>query len=254
MGFFTGLQSPFTPLERRKLSNGVYIRTLFLYIYLMKNLFYKYIIPIFGFLLIYIIGFTCRKVLINREIEESLLEKGINPIYTFWHGRMLYFPYLYRFQNKHSILVSPSADGKIIGNLLNLFNFRITWGSSFKRGAAALSNLVWIVKEGNSIVLIADGSRGPVFKAQDGAIKIAKLTGVPIVPMTYTASMKKVFNSWDRFILPCPFSQIVVMYGEPIYVAADADRDVIESKREELEKRLKEITDYVDNYFLNLDP
>ncbi|OGW12521.1 MAG: hypothetical protein A2W77_06590 [Nitrospinae bacterium RIFCSPLOWO2_12_39_16] len=215
----------------------------------MKQFAYKYIIPFFGSVYIYIIGLTCRRIVINKEIEEFLLKQGINPIYTFWHGRMLYFPYLYRFQNKHHILASPSKDGEIIGNLLKIYGFNIVWGSTFKKGAKALLNLIRVIKNGDSVVLIADGSRGPAFKAQDGAIKIAKLTGIPIVPMTYSVSRKKVLNSWDRFVIPYPFSKIAVKYGEPVYVPPDADDEVMELKRQELEKKLNDITEFADKYF-----
>ena len=215
----------------------------------MKQFAYKYIIPFFGSVYIYIIGLTCRRIVINKEIEEFLLKQGINPIYTFWHGRMLYFPYLYRFQNKHHILASPSKDGEIIGNLLKIYGFNIVWGSTFKKGAKALLNLIRVIKNGDSVVLIADGSRGPAFKAQDGAIKIAKLTGIPIVPMTYSVSRKKVLSSWDRFVIPYPFSKIAVKYGEPVYVPPDADDEVIELKRQELEKKLNDITEFADKYF-----
>ena len=215
----------------------------------MKQFAYKYIIPFFGSVYIYIIGLTCRRIVINKEIEEFLLKQGINPIYTFWHGRMLYFPYLYRFQNKHHILASPSKDGEIIGNLLKIYGFNIVWGSTFKKGAKALLNLIRVIKNGDSVVLIADGSRGPAFKAQDGAIKIAKLTGIPIVPMTYSVSRKKVLSSWDRFVIPYPFSKIAVKYGEPVYVPPDADDEVMELKRQELEKKLNDITEFADKYF-----
>jgi len=215
----------------------------------VKQFAYKYIIPFFGSVYIYIIGLTCRRIVINKEIEEFLLKQGINPIYTFWHGRMLYFPYLYRFQNKHHILASPSKDGEIIGNLLKIYGFNIVWGSTFKKGAKALLNLIRVIKNGDSVVLIADGSRGPAFKAQDGAIKIAKLTGIPIVPMTYSVSRKKVLSSWDRFVIPYPFSKIAVKYGEPVYVPPDADDEVMELKRQELEKKLNDITEFADKYF-----
>jgi len=215
----------------------------------VKNFLYRRIIPFLVFIVLFFIGRTCRKVLINREIEKTLLDKGINPIYTFWHGRQLYFPYLYRFQNKHHTLVSPSKDGEIVGNLLKLYGFHIIWGSTFKKGAMALLSIVRIVKNGGSVALVADGSRGPAFKAQDGTIKIAKVTGVPILPITYNASRKKVLNSWDKFIIPYPFSEIVVIYGDPIYVPKDADNEAMEIKRQELEKKLNEITEHVDKYF-----
>jgi len=113
----------------------------------------------------------------------------------------------------------------------------------------ALLSIVRIVKNGGSVALVADGSRGPAFKAQDGTIKIAKVTGVPILPITYNASRKKVLNSWDKFIIPYPFSEIVVIYGDPIYVPKDADNEAMEIKRQELEKKLNEITEHVDKYF-----
>lgn len=215
----------------------------------MKQFAYKYLIPFLGSIFIYLTGLTCKRILINKDIEKTVLEKNQNRILTFWHGRMLYFPYLYRFQNEIYILVSPSRDGEIIGNLLKLYKFNVIRGSSFKSSVKALLNLVHIVKDGNSVALIADGSRGPAFEAQDGAIKIAKLTGKPIVPMTYNASRRKVLNSWDRFIIPYPFSKIVVVYGEPVFVPADSDDKTMEVKRQELEKSLKEITEYADNYF-----
>lgn len=215
----------------------------------MKQFAYKYLIPFLGSIFIYLTGLTCKRIIINREIEKTVLEKNQNRILTFWHGRMFYFPYLYRFQNEIYILVSPSRDGEIIGNLLKLYKFNVIRGSSFKSSVKALLNLVHIVKDGNSVALIADGSRGPAFKTQDGAIKIAKLTGKPIIPMTYNASRRKVLNSWDRFIIPYPFSKIAVMYGDPVYVPQDADDNVMEQKRVELEKRLNEITEYVDKYF-----
>ena len=216
----------------------------------MKNFLYKRIIPFFAFIVLFFIGITSRKILINRETEKTLLDKGINPIYTFWHGRELYFPYIYRFQKKHHTLVSPSRDGEISGNLLKLFGFHIVWGSTFKKGAMALLSIVRIVKNGGSVALAADGSRGPAFKAQDGTIKIAKVTGVPILPITYNASRKKVLSSWDKFIIPYPFSKIVVLYGEPVHVPKDADDEVMELKRQELERRLNEMTEYVDKYFI----
>lgn len=210
----------------------------------------RYLMPYVGFFLIYFIGATCRLKVLNRHIEDSLLDKKINPVYALWHGRLLYFSYLYRWQRKHNILVSPSPDGEIIGNILKLFGFFVIWGSSFKQGGRALLSLFRKARKSESVVLIADGSRGPAFIAQQGTISVSMLTGLPIVPMTYSADKKKILGSWDRLLIPFPFSNIVVIYGMPVYVPRDADIEMRELKRKELEDELNAITMQADRYFV----
>ena len=76
-----------------------------------------------------------------------------------------------------------------------------------------------------------DGPRGPRYQVQPGLVLVAKRTGAPILPMTFGAQWKRVLTSWDAFLLPLPFSRIVVVYGEPIYVPADASAADLEAKR-----------------------
>ena len=94
-----------------------------------------------------------------------------------------------------------------------------------------------------------DGSRGPVFKVQKGVIHLAKISGMPVQPLTYGAEKAIVLKSWDRFIIPHPFTRVVVIYGEPVYVHRDSSEDEIEEKRAELEKRLVEMTEKADHYY-----
>ena len=74
------------------------------------------------------------------------------------------------------------------------------------------------------------------------------ISGAPIIPVTYSAKRKKVFKSWDRFILPYPFTEVVVIYGEPLYLPRDATPDIVEEKRKDLEDRLNKITADADGY------
>jgi len=78
---------------------------------------------------------------------------------------------------------------------------------------------------------------------------LAKLTGRAVVPLTFSASKRKVFHSWDRFLLPYPFSKGVFIWGEPVYVDENAERALLEEKRILLENRLKELTEKADHYF-----
>lgn len=216
---------------------------------LFKRIFYKYIIPPAGMILITLIGMTCRTVFVDREFEQSLLDKHIGPVYALWHGRILYMPYLYKGERRIHCLVSPSIDGEIIARILRLFGMNVIRGSSYKGGGKAFRELIRIAKGGNSAAIIVDGSRGPAFKVQGGVAHLAMLGGVPILPLTFGAERAIVLKSWDRFVIPKPFSRLVVIYGEPLYVPRGSSEKEIEEKRLELERRLNEITEKADHYF-----
>lgn len=104
-------------------------------------------------------------------------------------------------------------------------------------------------KSGYDIAFTPDGPRGPGQKAQPGVIQIAKFTGLPIIPASFSASRRKVFASWDRFLVPIPFSRGVFIYGDPIFVEKNPDLDYAEEKRVHLEEILNRITDQADRYF-----
>ena len=215
----------------------------------IKKLLIKYVIPPIGMLIIYLLGITYMKEVVGRESEQSLITRGLNPIYALWHGRLLYLPFLYRWQERLYSLVSPSTDGEIIARTLSMFGVRAIRGSSYKSGSKAFRELIRIVRDKGRVFITVDGSRGPVFKVQKGILHLAKISGKPILPVTYGAEKAHVFKSWDRFIIPHPFTRLVVIYGEPLYVHRDSSEEEIEAKRVELEKRLSEMTERADHYF-----
>jgi len=214
----------------------------------MKKNLYKHVLPYILFVILYLIGKTLRVQIINRDVESRLEKQGKAIIYTFWHGRMLYFPYLYRFSNKSTILTSPSEDGEIVARTAKIFGFSSIRGSSFKKGGSALLKMTRSIKEGKAVTVVGDGSRGPLYKVQEGIINLAYLTGAPILPVVYGVKNKIQLNTWDRFIIPLPFSKIKVMYGDPVYVDKKTEEKKSKSKLEELEKKLKEITQAVDSW------
>lgn len=199
-----------------------------------------------AFLAVYLLSLTLRKRESNRHFEEESFSADRSPIYACWHGRLFYFPYIYRFRERFALLVSPSEDGEILDGIVRRFGFRTVRGSSYQRGTRALRELVRLGREGYSIGMIADGSRGPNRKAQMGSVQLAKLTGAPILPISLSFQWKKEFSSWDRFQLPLPFSKVFVFYGNPVRVPAEADGNTLEEKRRELEDRLNEVTAEAD--------
>lgn len=193
---------------------------------------------------------TLRPEYVQRQLEQQA-QGGRRPIlFAFWHGRMLYFMKLYEYLGARvTVLVSQSRDGELVTQLLSCFGFQTTRGSTSRGGARGLLAVVNKVRTGMHAAFTPDGPRGPRFQVQPGLVMVAKRTGAPILPMTFGAQWKRVLASWDAFLLPLPFSRVVVVYGDPIYVPADASAADLEAKRREVEASLRRITETADNYF-----
>ena len=194
---------------------------------------------------------TLRPECVQRQFEQQAQEDARTPVlFVFWHGRMLYFLKLYAHLGARvTILVSHSRDGELIAQLLSRFGLQTTRGSTSRGGARGLLAVVNKVRRGLHAAFAPDGPRGPRYRVQPGLILVAKRTGAPILPMTFGAQWKRVLASWDAFLLPLPFSRVVVVYGEPIYVPSDASASDLEAKRREVETSLRRITETADTYF-----
>ena len=193
---------------------------------------------------------TLRPEYVQRQVEQQAPGARTPVLFALWHGRMLYFLKLYEYLGSRvTILVSHSRDGELITQLLSRFGFQTTRGSTSRGGARGLLAVVNKVRSGSHAGFTLDGPRGPRYRVQPGLILVAKRTGAPILPMTFGAQWKRVLASWDAFLLPLPFSRIVVVYGEPIYVPADASASDLEAKRREVETSLRRITETADTYF-----
>jgi lysophospholipid acyltransferase (LPLAT)-like uncharacterized protein len=178
---------------------------------------------------------------------DALWRGGRPVIYAVWHGRILMLPYLYGRRRRVHVLTSHSRDGEILSRFVQGFGIRVVRGSSSRGGARALLALARLVREeGAEILVVPDGPRGPRHVAQPGAVLLAKVTGAPVVPVGFGATPSTVLRSWDAFLVPHPFAQAVVVFGNPIVVPHDADRDLVETKRRELEAALREITAAAD--------
>lgn len=191
---------------------------------------------------------TLRPVYVHKQFEHRVSEDGKPFLLAFWHGRMLYFIRLYS-HSSFTVLVSQSRDGEFISRILQRFGIHATRGSTNRQGMRGVLQMVKKLRQGYRGALTPDGPRGPRYQAHPGIVAIAKKTGSPILPVTYNAQRKHVLESWDGFIIPLPFSRVVVAYGEPIYVPSDASASMFRAKREEVEASLQRITAMADNYF-----
>jgi len=188
---------------------------------------------------------TLRVQVLRADIEDALRAQGRSVIYAFWHSQLLYLMYHYRGSGVR-ILVSHSRDGELLSRILQRFGLPSIRGSSSRVKRRNLLELVRETREGASAAIAPDGPRGPRHRAQPGIIALARLTGVPIVPVAVGARWKVEFHSWDRFLLPLPFSRVLLAYGEPVFVPPHADVALVEQKRQELESKLVKLTDEVE--------
>ena len=216
---------------------------------LKKNL-VAWVGPWLAYWTIKLLGRTVRFEVINPEIPKSFWERGIPFIIVFWHGRLLMIPHSYEGK-KVGFLASPHRDGQVVGKALQQFGFHMILGSTTRQGFSAFKKMFRALQNGSDVAVTPDGPRGPRYKAQIGVIELSRLTGRPIVPVTFGASKKIILGTWDRFLLPIPFSNGVFIWGEPIHVDLNGDRAHLEEKRSLLENRLNDLTEKADHYFNN---
>lgn len=205
--------------------------------------------PRLFYLLAHSIYRTCRITVIGKENEDQFLRQGKPSLFVSWHQGLLY--YVYHFRNRDGlIMVSRSKDGEIIDRVLKLFGFRSARGSSSRGGKEALQVMIETINRTQcSGGIVADAPRGPFGVAKIGIIKLAKETGMPLIPVMWWADRKIMFNSWDKTLLPMPFSRIIFFYDPPVLVSPETSNERMEEIRVELTDRLNEMHKQAREYF-----
>jgi lysophospholipid acyltransferase (LPLAT)-like uncharacterized protein len=188
---------------------------------------------------------TVRIRFVDRNIPEGLHAQGRNIIYAFWHGRQFLLFYAYR-NTGIVIPASESRDGEIQAGIIGRFGLGVVRGSSKRKGAQALLGLVDALRSGKDIAIAVDGPRGPVYEVKQGITYIAGKLSIPIVPLTMAAKRAWVLEKiWDKYLLPVPFTECVILYGEPISVNGTSE--------EELENKRRELTDALNRIMARAD-
>jgi len=151
-------------------------------------------VPRLGHWLTRLIAATMSFTYVNFEGYSARLDDGGQIILAFWHGRLMMMPYAYPGRGI-TVLVSRHRDGELVARAVRGFGIEAVSGSSTRGWFAGLKGLLKSVKEGRDLAITPDGPKGPRFKAQMGAIQIASRTGLPIIPMGFGASKKKLFQA-----------------------------------------------------------
>ncbi len=182
---------------------------------------------------------SCRLATDKHPASDLLIQDDVQQvIVALWHSSLIYSLFHFR-RFPATIMVSASSDGEWVARALRLWGQCPVRGSRLKGGLLAIKEMTKIIKTQKiNAGIVADGSTGPPCIAQKGAIILARDTGLPIIPIGVGAKPAYYFNSWDRLMLPLPFSRVVVVYGPPIYVDQNARGIRIERMRLKLEKEL----------------
>jgi lysophospholipid acyltransferase (LPLAT)-like uncharacterized protein len=207
-----------------------------------------------------LVWLTGRWEIKNAAVPERFWREGKPFIIGFWHGRLLILPAMWPRQSKISMLISMHRDGELIARAIAYFGHGTVRGSAAKAGstkdrggAAALRGMLKALKANEYVGITPDGPRGPRMRATEGIITVARMAGVPIIPCSYSARSSKVLGTWDRFVIPLPFTRGVIVWGEPIYIARDADTAALETARLIVEAGLNGVTRASDEA-MGVDP
>ncbi len=169
--------------------------------------------------------------------HDQTKDRGV--LYALFHGHSLCVA-MHGIDKGIYTLVSEHKDGNIAALILESIGFNVIRGStengnSLKGGSRALLKLVKILKEQNNIAITVDGPKGPIYHVNPGIIYLSIKANAPIVPIFAKASKKIELSSWDKFIIPIPFSTCTLNVGKP-YVP-DKERP-IEELQEELKQKM----------------
>lgn len=175
------------------------------------------------------------KTSVKLEIKGDTY-KGKPCIYLFWHRNVIPMG-LHRMHEQIVVLVSSSKDGELIAGPMLEMGYKTVRGSTTRHGASALKELVRLAKD-HQIAITPDGPKGPPQTIQQGALFLALMAKIPIIPLQTELSKEWIVNSWDKMRIPKPFSKIRYGYGEPLWIRS---KEEFESATQELQRRMQSL-------------
>ena len=195
----------------------------------------------------------CLAMTIRFRVNEDSAFSSTTPseriIFAIWHNRLvlslvIYDRYVLRRDRKRKLaaVASASRDGGLVAAIIERFGVRPVRGSSSRRAAQALREMVVLAEQGYDLAITPDGPRGPRYSLPEGVISTAQLTGLMIVPVAYHLNWKICLKTWDRFQIPLPFARCDITTGRTLRVprtVTDAERAEL---RQQLETEMRAIT------------
>lgn len=180
--------------------------------------------------------------IIGAETAERIATDGRVYGPCYWHQHhVLCTNMIRRWIDKGfraGFLISASVDGEVPARIARAWGAEVIRGSANQTGALVLRDMREALKRGVSIVTTADGPNGPKYEFKAGAVLMARIAGVPLVPLACAADRAWYLDRWDNFMVPKPFARVVLAVGEPVNVPADVPLDRIEEFRLQMQESI----------------
>lgn len=185
-----------------------------------------------------------RYVPLERPLDPRTDLDGKRYLYAFWHENMLVPAFQFRDLGI-AVLISRHADGQLIARAIERLGFTTVRGSSTRGGVEAIKGMIRQSQNGH-IAITPDGPKGPRRVAQQGVSFIASLSGKEVIPFGVGFARAWRLKSWDRFVLPVPFSRVVLMTGKPLAVPSGLDESDLEFWRKTIQMEMDRVQDAAD--------
>jgi len=187
---------------------------------------------------------------LRYEVDDraGILGKPVtkNYIGAIWHNRLLIFPLILRrfFPNRRgAALISASRDGDLLTDAIRHFGYEVIRGSSSRLGASAILQLTEELAAGRDVVITPDGPRGPAYELGPGIVFLAQKSGAWVLPMNLEYSRCWRLGSWDRFIIPQPFSKVRVLISQPHHVEPTGTPEEFETERRRVQDAMMSLVE-----------
>ena len=197
-----------------------------------------------GYWFIRLVGPTLR-VSVSREegAQETIGQRPL--IGSFWHSCIIPATYMCRNLGVR-VMSSNSYDGEYMGRIIRKFGFVAVKGSSSRNAVRALLGLRRALQEGWSVAFTLDGPRGPRYKVKPGPVALARSSGVPMTMFHMAVDRAWVLNSWDRMMIPKPFSRVLMRFGKLIPVPRETSDEELERYQQELQDSLDRVRKFAE--------
>lgn len=197
-----------------------------------------------GYSIIRLIGPTLRVAVSYEEGAQKTLDQ--RPLVaSFWHSCMIPATYIFRDMGIR-VMSSNSYDGEYMGRIIHKFGFVAVKGSSSRNAVRALLGLRRALEEGWTVAFTLDGPRGPRHKVKPGPVALARSSGLALTCFHAAVDRAWVLNTWDRLMIPMPFSRVLVRVAKLIPVPQDATDEDLERYTGELQASLDRVCEFAE--------
>ncbi len=179
---------------------------------------------------------------------KQYLESGKPMLLALYHGRLIGMLHVLDDRSKLTGLISRSRDGEFLARMGQKMGYRMARGSPAYKAVEGAKQLIDAARAGQSLVIAVDGPRGPIYEPKEGVIRMAEMTGLPLVPFVCKGTKNHFFWGWDK-MMGCYYgSTIAYMIGDPIFVPAKITDEQIENHRLQLAKSMQCLRERLDEY------